>query len=122
MLLTQKNVVDPSTIQRAVDDKAAKKLLGDSFKRQLRFDGRVGAITFICTKTDDILVGEVLRSLNLVEGLREKWQHIESLVDEQGQHKQGIKILKDGMFAVDRQIEELDATMEVCECTPTEAI
>lgn len=28
-------------INRAVDDKAAKNLLGDTFKRQLKFDGTV---------------------------------------------------------------------------------
>lgn len=108
-----------SAIQRAVDEKAAKKLLEDSLKRQLRFDGRVGAVTFICTKTDDILVSEVSRSLHLDEGLREKWQHIESLLEEQRQHKQEITHSKDEMFAVDHQIEELDTTVEVCECTST---
>lgn len=110
-----------SAIQRAVDDKAAKLLLGDSFKRQLKFDGNYSAVTFICTKTDDILVSEVSRSLNLEEGLREKWQYIESLLEEQNQHKQEIRNLKDEMFAIDHQIEELDANLETCECTSAQA-
>jgi len=41
-------------INRAVDDKAAKSLLGESFKRQLKYDGKFSRITFICSKTDDI--------------------------------------------------------------------
>lgn len=38
-------------ITRAVDDKTAKSLLGDSFKRQLKYDGTYSAVTFICSKT-----------------------------------------------------------------------
>jgi hypothetical protein len=44
-------------ITRAVDDKAAKSLLGESFKRQLKYDGTYSRVTFICSKTDDISVG-----------------------------------------------------------------
>lgn len=40
-----------SPINRAVDDKAAKNLLGASFRRQLQFDGIYSAVTFICSKT-----------------------------------------------------------------------
>ena len=32
-----------------VDDKAAKSLLGDSFKRQLKMDGGYHSVTFICS-------------------------------------------------------------------------
>ena len=45
-------------ITRAVDDKAAKSLLGETFKRQLQMDGTYGAVSFICTKTDDITLIE----------------------------------------------------------------
>lgn len=40
-----------SPINRAVDDKAAKNLLGQSFRRQLKYDGTYSAVTFICSKT-----------------------------------------------------------------------
>lgn len=39
-----------AAIQRAVDEKTAKKLLGQSFRRQLKFDGAFSAVTFICTQ------------------------------------------------------------------------
>lgn len=42
-----------SPINRAVDDKAAKNLLGSAFRRQLKFDGTYSAITFICSKTGE---------------------------------------------------------------------
>ncbi|THZ13554.1 hypothetical protein D6C91_07788 [Aureobasidium pullulans] len=41
-----------SPINRAVDDKAAKNLLGSTFRRQLKYDGTYSAVTFICSKTE----------------------------------------------------------------------
>ncbi|KAL6715664.1 hypothetical protein ACLMJK_006625 [Lecanora helva] len=52
-------------INRAVDDKAAKSLLGESFKRQLKMDGGFNSVTFICSKTDDISLEEAQDSLGL---------------------------------------------------------
>jgi hypothetical protein len=52
-------------ITRAVDDKAAKNLLGNSFKRQLKYDGTYSAVTFICSKTDDISRTEAAEALQL---------------------------------------------------------
>ena len=52
-----------SPIGRAVSDKAAKNLLGDSFKRQLLMDGNYNAVTFICSKMDEIGIQEALSSL-----------------------------------------------------------
>lgn len=54
-------------ITRAVDDKAAQKLLGDTFKRHLKFDGTYSAVTYICSKTDDISRTEATDSLQLGE-------------------------------------------------------
>jgi hypothetical protein len=51
-----------SPIHRAIDDKTAKDLLGENFRRQLLMDGQYGNITFICTKTDDIKNSEIIRS------------------------------------------------------------
>jgi hypothetical protein len=58
-------------INRAVDDKAAKSLLGESFKRQLKFDGTYSRITFICSKTDDISITEAADSLGLDDEMAE---------------------------------------------------
>ncbi|RYP81934.1 hypothetical protein DL769_001778 [Monosporascus sp. CRB-8-3] len=54
-----------ANIQRAVDDKSAQNLLGQSFRQQLQLDGNFSNITFICTKTDDICFDEATRSLGL---------------------------------------------------------
>ncbi|KAL1795846.1 hypothetical protein ACET3X_006070 [Alternaria dauci] len=58
-------------INRAVDDRAAKTLLGDSFKRQLKYDGGFSGVTFICSKTDDISIMEATESLELEEKVAE---------------------------------------------------
>ncbi|KAI1134964.1 hypothetical protein F5Y05DRAFT_421688 [Hypoxylon sp. FL0543] len=61
-------------ITRAVNDKTAKSLLGDSFKRQLKYDGTYSAVSFICSKTDDISITEAVDSLGLEDELSELWE------------------------------------------------
>ncbi|KAM7193284.1 hypothetical protein V8F20_008479 [Naviculisporaceae sp. PSN 640] len=52
-----------AAITRAVDDKSAQNLLGESFRRQLQIDGSYSAITFICSKTDDLNIEEIMRAM-----------------------------------------------------------
>ncbi|KAK0714662.1 hypothetical protein B0H67DRAFT_488640 [Lasiosphaeris hirsuta] len=63
-------------ITRAVDDKTAKSLLGDSFRRQLKFDGSFSTVTFICSKTDDISITEASESLGFEEQNAGLWSKI----------------------------------------------
>lgn len=66
-------------INRAVDDKAAKTLLGDTFKRQLKYDGTYSAVTFICSKTDDISRTEATDSLGIGEEMEELDEKLEQV-------------------------------------------
>lgn len=75
-------------INRAVDDKAAKTLLGDSFKRQLKYDGGFGNVTFICSKTDDISITEATDSLELED-------EISGLDDEERKQEEKENDLQD---------------------------
>ncbi|KXZ41754.1 hypothetical protein GPECTOR_294g795 [Gonium pectorale] len=50
-------------ITRAVSDKTAKELLDSSFRRRLVMEGQLDALTFICTKTDDIEASDTRRTL-----------------------------------------------------------
>jgi hypothetical protein len=75
-------------INRAVDDKAAKTLLGDSFKRQLKYDGGFSSVTFICSKTDDISITEATDSLGLEE-------QMSTLDDQEGSCKNRREELED---------------------------
>ncbi|KAL0055055.1 hypothetical protein WJX82_006331 [Trebouxia sp. C0006] len=51
-------------ITRAVDNRTAKDLLGENFRRQMLMDGQYGSITFICTKTDVLQVSETVRAFS----------------------------------------------------------
>ncbi|RAK78295.1 uncharacterized protein BO72DRAFT_80173 [Aspergillus fijiensis CBS 313.89] len=62
-------------INRAVNDKIAHDLLGKNFKIQMHMNNAFNDITFVCTKTDDLVPAEVLQSLGLelppIDGLEE---------------------------------------------------
>lgn len=86
-------------INRAVDDKAAKTLLGESFKRQLKYDGGFSSVTFICSKTDDISITEAVDSLELDD-------EVEELYNQQRNLEKDIEAVKD-------DIEELQESRDV---------
>ena len=65
-------------IVRAVDNRTAKDLLGDAFRRQLFLDGQYANLTFVCTKADIINSDEFVRSLKLT---RETGSY-QNIVDE----------------------------------------
>jgi GTPase SAR1 family protein len=69
-------------INRAVNDKAAKNLLGDQFKRQMKYDGMFSNVTFICSKTDDISITEAVESLSIESQVQEPWDEISKLENE----------------------------------------
>lgn len=77
-------------ITRAVDDKAAKTLLGDSFKMQLKYDGGFSSVTFICSKTDDISITEAIETLQLEDD-------VETLYAQERELKQTIKQTQEKM-------------------------
>ena len=80
-------------INRAVDDKAAKSLLGETFKRQLKMDGGLNSVTFICSKTDDISFGEAQDSLGLDEEMAPCWAEIDELSQKQNAMNKQLKEL-----------------------------
>ena len=56
-----------SNIVRAVNDKTAKSLLGEQFRRQLLMDGQFGSLAFVATQSDVIQRSEAVQSLHLPE-------------------------------------------------------
>lgn len=81
-------------INRAVDDKAAKSLLGESFKRQLKYDGTYSRISFICSKTDDISITEASESLGLEDQFESDWATIDQIEEKQRTLKRLVADLK----------------------------
>lgn len=98
-----------AAIQRAVDDKSARKLFSDSFKRQLKLDGQISAVTFICTKTDDILESEVIRSLDLDDLVVKKRAKIDEFRKACSRHEREKECLHDQMNGLELSIEDLEA-------------
>ncbi|KAF5500731.1 Nuclear GTPase SLIP-GC [Colletotrichum siamense] len=63
-------------IKRAVDNKVAKDLMSDAFKRQLRLDGSLSNVTFICSMTDELEVEEAVKNFkkSLDPDTRQAWK------------------------------------------------
>jgi len=103
-------IVTPIT--RAVDDKAAKNLLGETFRRQLKFDGTYSAVTFICSKSDDISITEAIDSLELQGQMEEYDDEFVSRNREQREVKNKIKKLKVDKEDLTDASEEAEQNLE----------
>ncbi|KAF6800951.1 tat pathway signal sequence [Colletotrichum sojae] len=95
-------------INRAVDDKAANELMGDSFRRQMMFDGLYTAVTVICSKTDDIRVEEAISNLGLSEKLAHDLEQVRSLKNEKRSLETKIPELKGYRGKLRSRIRETD--------------
>ena len=102
-------------ITRAVDDKSAKNLLGDSFKRQLKMDGGYSSVTFICSKTDDISITEAQDSLGLEDEFGPMMTKSEDLKKKKISLEQQIEHLKATKSNINSAIEAQDEEVEIWE-------
>ncbi|KAL9037208.1 MAG: hypothetical protein Q9214_005802, partial [Letrouitia sp. 1 TL-2023] len=102
-------------INRAVDDKAAKTLLGESFKRQLKMDGGFGSVTFICSKTDDISLTEAQESLDLEEELGKSWEKLDVLSKRKKALKRHLEEMKENKSLYMDAINDVDEEIETWE-------
>ncbi|KAF7899405.1 hypothetical protein EAE99_012326 [Botrytis elliptica] len=100
-------------INRAVDDKAAKSLLGESFKRQLKYDGQFSRITFICSKTDDISVLEASDSLGLEDVMTEDYAKIDQIDKEVDKLNAKIAELKESMAVYNDIYHDADESLDI---------
>lgn len=102
-------------INRAVDDKAAKSLLGESFKRQLKMDGGFSSVSFICSKTDDISLTEAQDSLGLDEQMGPSWEEIDRLSAKRKQLNKQLDELKESKAVYEEVANNADEDIEVWE-------
>ncbi|TGO46555.1 hypothetical protein BCON_0318g00050 [Botryotinia convoluta] len=100
-------------INRAVDDKAAKSLLGESFKRQLKYDGQFSRITFICSKTDEISVLEASDSLGLEDVMTEDYAKIDQIDKQVDILNAKIAELKGSMAVYNDIYHDADESLDV---------
>ena len=99
-------------INRAVDDKAAKSLLGESFKRQLKMDGGFNSVTFICSKTDDISFEEAQDSLGLDDEMAPYWAEIDELSRKQKAMNIQLKELKETKTIYGETANDIDEQLD----------
>ncbi|KAI7160752.1 hypothetical protein KC349_g3303 [Hortaea werneckii] len=106
-------------INRAVDDKAAKTLLGDTFKRQLKYDGTYNAVTSICSKTDEISRTEATDSLGIGEEMEEFDEKLEQVSRQKRTLQKHLQELeaqkKDHADVADQVDEQLDTFEDLLE-------
>lgn len=102
-------------ITRAVDDKTAKSLLGDSFKRQLKYDGTYSAVSFICSKTDDISITEAAESLGLEVQTSESWEAAERMRKTKLSLESQISDLKKAKAGLGEQLDECEVQTDLWE-------
>ncbi len=107
-------------ITRAVDDKTAKSLLGDSFKRQLKYDGTYSAVSFICSKTDDISIMEATQNLGLEAKNSESWIAAEEKTKTEQSLQYQISILKETKSELEQQLDECEAKTDLWEDLETQ--
>jgi len=95
-------------ITRAVDNKTAKTLLGDSFRRQLKYDGTYESVSFICSKTDEISVIEAAESLGLETELYESWSEAEAMRRRKESLETQVANKKQEKATLNEELEECD--------------
>jgi GTPase SAR1 family protein len=102
-------------ITRAADDKSAKTLLGDSFKRQLKMDGGYSAVSFICSKTDDISLTEAQDSLSLEEEMVPLYEQINEISKSKESLQAKFNDLRYTRSDIAAAMESADEEIEVWE-------
>ncbi|OJZ83876.1 hypothetical protein ASPFODRAFT_62985 [Aspergillus luchuensis CBS 106.47] len=116
-------------INRAVDDKVARDLLGKNYKLQMQMDCAFNDMTFICTKTDDLVPTEVIHSLGLdLPAFNEVQQlpaKVEWLKNEINAFEKPKKTILSRLDWIETEIEELEERLtgdefgcDVLEITP----
>ncbi|KAK8066431.1 hypothetical protein PG997_013178 [Apiospora hydei] len=107
-------------ITRAVDDKTAKNLLGDSFRRQMKYDGTFSNVTFICSKTDDLLITEAADSLKLQDQIDETMRKADEFKQKVNDLKEQLANLREKRAAYDDRIDEIETSYEEWEDLATD--
>jgi len=102
-------VVAPIT--RAVDDRTAHRIMCGSFGRQLQLDGTYSTVSFICSKTDDITVSEILSTMAEGDPAHQFFQEqkiLEDAIDVKGEERSK---LDDRVESEDRSLDDLNTEL-----------
>ena len=89
-----------------MDDKVAQNLLGNSFKRQLQFDGTYSSIAVICTKADDISVTEALKVLPEESEAKQLFARAKLLETDHNELRKGVGMMKERNSDIRKEVDE----------------
>ncbi|TIC91708.1 Nuclear GTPase SLIP-GC [Colletotrichum higginsianum] len=105
-------------IIRAVDDKSAKDLMGESFRRRMILDGTYSSISFIGSKIDDINVEEAAGELDCSIDIEQDFARIDTLANEipaletkLGELKKQNIIDKDALETCREEVDDWDSAL-----------
>lgn len=102
-----------SPITRAVDNKIARHLLGDSFKRQLRRDGILNRVVFVCSKADQLVIHELKGKFpsdrTFAALMQEVKVHRQKFAKYERQVRKGFKESKEALQSTSDQVSSLQA-------------
>jgi hypothetical protein len=101
------HVMIVSAMKRAIDDKAAKDLIDDTFQRQMQYDCNYHHMTFVPTIKDDINVLEVERALGLEEAFAEPNERLTELKQQVASLKKKDSELKRKLDKAEGQLTSL---------------
>lgn len=104
-----------SPIKRAVDDEAARKLLGLHSRLQMKLDGIYSNVTFICTMTDAIQLSESVEAFDedgQIQAIFAREDDLEKMI---GSKKESIEQLRIQVSAGNTAYEELEKEIEIWE-------
>ncbi|EGC41001.1 conserved hypothetical protein [Histoplasma capsulatum var. duboisii H88] len=102
-------------ITRAVDDKTAKTLLSNNFQRQIQMDGTLSAVTFICSKTDDINLSEMV--LDFEDIVDEPLSTLETPEISTTLLQENLEALKDERNEIVMSIDDICEEMAAMGCS-----
>ncbi|KAL1880627.1 hypothetical protein Daus18300_001238 [Diaporthe australafricana] len=99
-------------IKRAVDDEAARKLMGMSSRLQMKLDGMYSHVTFICTMTDSVQLSEIEEDFDedgQLQTIRTRGEDLEEMIRAKTESiKQLEEQLSDGNISHHGLTEEHD--------------
>lgn len=99
-------------IKRAVDDEAARKLLGMSSRLQMKLDGIYSNVTFICTMTDAIQLSESMEAFDedgQIQAIFAREDDLEKMI---GAKKESIQQLSEQVSIGNAAYEELGKELD----------
>ncbi|KAG8156694.1 hypothetical protein KVR01_013485 [Diaporthe batatas] len=104
-------------IKRATDNKVAKELMGKSSRLQMKLDGILSNVTFICTMTDAIDFTEALEAFDYdgqIQATYSREDQAQKMIEEKGDALRRLTAqMRDADFSLNSLDEELQVWQDI---------